>query len=156
MNFDDLGIDPEWWWLIGAAVLGIAEIVVPGVFLIWLAAAAAITGLAALLGVPLAFQFGLFALLAIAAVILGKRWYAAHPVESSDPLLNDRAARLIGETLIVASAIEHGQGRVIVGDGVWSAKGPDAPQGSLVRVTGARGGCLTVEPISALDAPKLD
>lgn len=148
MNGVDL--DPEWWWLIGAAVLGIAEILVPGVFLIWLAAAAAVTGFAALLGVPLAFQFGLFALLAIAAVMIGRRWYSNNPVESSDPLLNDRTARLIGETVVVVNAIENGQGRVKVGDGVWTAKGPDAAVGAYVRVTGARGGCLLVEPVGVL------
>ncbi|WP_199792317.1 NfeD family protein [Allosphingosinicella vermicomposti] len=148
MNGFDL--DPEWWWLIGAAILGIAEILVPGVFLIWLAAAAAVTGFAALLGLPLAFQFGLFALLAIAAVMFGRRWYAANPVESSDPLLNDRTARLIGETVLVVDAIEGGRGRVKVGDGVWMAKGPDVTAGSRVRVIGAEGGCLLVEPVGAL------
>jgi len=146
MNLD--GIEPHWVWLIGAAILGIAELLMPGVFLIWLAAAAAVTGFAALLfGVPLAFQFALFALLAIGAVTVGRRWYAAHPVESSDPLLNDRAARLIGETVTVVGAFEGGHGRVKVGDGVWNARGPDADVGAKVRVVGAEGTCLKVEPL---------
>jgi len=38
------GIEPQWAWLIAAAVLAVAELIVPGVFLIWLAAAAGITG----------------------------------------------------------------------------------------------------------------
>lgn len=145
MNFGE-GIDPHWWWLVGAAVLGIAEIVVPGVFFIWLAAAAAITGFIALLfGVPLAFQFALFALLALGAVYWGRRWYAKHPVISSDPLLNDRSGRLIGETVLVVDAIEGGSGRVKVGDGVWAAKGPDAPAGARVQIIRAEGTCLIVE-----------
>ncbi len=123
MNLD--GIEPQWIWLSAAALLGIAELLLPGVFLIWLAAAAAITGLAALLfGIPLAFQFALFALLALAATYAGRRWYANNPVESSDPLLNDRAARLVGQTLVVVGAIENGIGRVRVGDSVWNASGP--------------------------------
>ena len=32
------GIDAHWIWLIAAALLGIAELVVPGVFFIWVAA----------------------------------------------------------------------------------------------------------------------
>ena len=141
-----IDIDPHWMWLIAAALLGIAELAVPGVFLIWLAAAAAITGFVTLLiGVPVAFQFALFALLAIAATWYGRRWYAAHPVESSDPLLNERVGRLIGERLIVVTAIEHGRGRVRVGDSVWSCRGPDCPAGTRVRVTGADGTCLVVE-----------
>ncbi len=145
MTFE--GIEPHWMWLTAAAALGIAELLIPGVFLIWLAAAAAITGFAALLfGIPLAFQFALFALLAIAAVYTGRRWYAENPVESSDPLLNDRATRLIGQTVVVVGPIENGIGRVKVGDGVWNARGPDAAIGACVRVTGVDGTCLKVEP----------
>ncbi len=147
MNID--GIEAHWLWLIAAALLGIAEMLVPGVFLIWLAAAAALTGFAALIfGIPLAFQFALFALLALGAVYGGRRWYANNPVASSDPMLNDRAQRLIGETVLVVDAIEHGTGRVKVGDSVWTARGADAEVGARVRVTGAAGTCLTVEPAS--------
>lgn len=149
MNLD--GIEPHWIWLIGAAVLGIAELLMPGIFLIWLAAAAAVTGLAALLfGAPIEFQFALFALLAIAAVYVGRRWYSANPVVSSDPLLNDRAARLVGQTVVVVEAIAGGTGRVRVGDSVWNARGEDAEVGARVRVVGAEGTCLKVERVSAL------
>ena len=141
------GLDDHWWWLLAAALLGIFEIFLPGIFLIWMAAAAAVTGLlAALLPITLPFQLALFALLAMAAVYGGRRHYERNPVASSDPLLNDRTARLIGQNVIVVTAIENGEGRVKVGDGVWSARGPDAPAGSRMRVVGAQGNCLTVEP----------
>jgi membrane protein implicated in regulation of membrane protease activity len=146
-------LEPQWVWLLAATALGIAELLVPGVFLIWLAAAAAVTGFITLIfGIPLAFQFVVFALLSLAAVWSGRRWYANNPVESSDPLLNDRAARLIGETLVLVAPIENGRGRVKVGDSVWTCKGADAAEGSRVRVIGAEGQCLKVEPIVA---PKL-
>ena len=97
-------MDAHWWWLTAAIVLAIAELVVPGAFLIWIATAAALTGVAALLiGVPLAGQFVLFALLSVASVYLGRRIYG-EAVPSGDPMLNDRAARLIGETLVVVEA----------------------------------------------------
>ncbi|KEY97856.1 membrane protein, partial [Sphingomonas sp. BHC-A] len=70
----------------------------------------------------------------------------ANPVDSQDPLLNDRAARLVGEVVTVVEPIDNGRGRVKVGDGVWSCRGPDAPVGARVRVTGAEGSVLTVEP----------
>jgi hypothetical protein len=141
-----LDLEPHWLWLLGATLLAIAEIVVPGVFLIWLAAAAAVTGFAALaFGIPLAFQFALFALLAIGSVYGGRRWYAANPMPSADPLLNDRGARLRGERLVVVSAIENGRGRVKVGDSVWACRGPDCPEGTRVRVVGSDGSCLKVE-----------
>lgn len=140
-------MDAHWWWLTAAIVLAIAELIVPGAFLIWIATAAALTGVAALLiGVPLAGQFVLFALLSVASVYLGRRIYG-EAVPSGDPMLNDRAARLIGETLVVVEAIEDGRGRVRVGDGAWPARGPDAAAGTRVRVTGADGACLHVEPV---------
>ena len=143
-----LPIEPHWAWLILAGVLGIAEIVMPGIFLVWIGLAALVTGLLTLLlGIAEPLQFALFAMLAIAAVFAGRRWFALNPIESSDPLLNDRAARLVGETVMVVEAIDGGEGRVRVGDGVWPAKGADAPVGTRLRVTGIDRGLLKVEPL---------
>lgn len=143
-----LDIEPQWIWLLAATLLGIAEIFFPGIFLIWLAAAAAATGFATLVfGIPPAFQMVLFALLSIASVYGGRRWYVRNPMPSSDPLLNDRAARLVGETLVLVEGIENGRGRVRVGDGAWPCRGPDSPAGSRVKVVGADGACLRVEPL---------
>lgn len=147
------GLELHWIWLSAAAILAIAEILVPGVFLIFLAGAAALTSVAAAIGLPFAFQLALFPLFALGTVWYGKRWYNRNPIPSSDPLLNDRIARHIGETVLVVEAIEGGSGRVKVGDGVWIAKGADAPVGSRVRIAGAEGTCLKVEPIPTLDPP---
>ena len=152
MNGFDL--EPHWMWMLGAIFLGIAELIVPGVFLIWLAAAAAATGLLTLaFGIGLPFQFAAFALLAIAAVYAGRRWYIANPMPSADPLLNDRAARLVGRTVVVAAAIVNGEGRVKVGDSVWSCRGPDCAEGSRVRIVGADGSCLKVELVREIEGP---
>ena len=149
-----LGIDDHWWWLILAALLGILELFVPGIFLIWMAAAAALTGIiAGLLPIALPFQLAIFGLLAMAAVFGGRRYYENNPVPSSDPLLNDRTARLIGQNVVVVTAIEHGEGRVKVADSVWAARGPDAPAGTRMVVTGADGSCLRVVPAAGLPPP---
>lgn len=149
MNLGD--IDAHWWWLLGAALLGILEIAAPGIFLIWVAAAAALTGIAvAVVPLPLGAQLGLFALLALSAVYGGRRHYERNPVSSADPLLNTPTARLVGRNVEVVAAIANGEGRVKVGDSVWPARGADAPVGVRVRVTGAEGNCLIVEPVAAL------
>ena len=151
------GLEPHWWWLLGAALLGIFEIFLPGVFLIWMAAAAAVTGIAvAFLPMSLPIQLILFAMLAMAAVFAGRRYYDRNPVPSSDPMLNDRTARMIGQKVTVVKAIENGEGRVKVGDSVWAATGPYADVGSRVVVTGADGTCLRVAPIAALPASDED
>ncbi|HEV2818837.1 MAG TPA: NfeD family protein [Allosphingosinicella sp.] len=137
----------HWWWLIAAVALGILELLAPGFFLVWMGAAAALTGIVvALVPMPLAWQLGLFVLLAFAAVFAGRIYYKRRPVPSGDAKLNVRAARLIGKTVTVESAIENGEGRVRVGDGVWNARGPDAPAGASVVIVAADGTCLVVEP----------
>ena len=148
MNMNELGIEPQWWWLIVATLLAIAEIIVPGVFLIWLAAGAAVTGfLTLLIGPPVTVQFAMFAGLSLAAVYIGRKWYAANPVASSDPLLNDRATRLIGRNVEVVGPIEGGRGRVRVGDSVWNCAGPDCAVGTRVMIVGAEGTSLIVDRI---------
>jgi membrane protein implicated in regulation of membrane protease activity len=152
MSFAD--IDPAWYWLIAAALLAITELAVPGVFLVWIAGAALLTGLVTILtGIAVPAQFVLFGVFAIAMVVLGRHAYARMDLRTSDPLLNDRGARLIGQTVTVIGAIENGEGRVKVGDSVWTARGADAAEGARVRITGTHGACLLVEPANALPAP---
>lgn len=136
-------------WLVAAVILGLAELAIPGVFLIFLAIAAAITGVATLVlaDLPLSAQIASFAIWSAVAVMIGKRWYRDFPVETSDPLLNDRAARMIGSVVTVAEPIEGGQGRVRIGDGVWPASGPEATVGAKVRVIAVEDGVVHVELI---------
>ena len=141
--------DTGYLWLIGAVVLSGLELVLPGVFLIWIAVAAALTGIATLLlGVPPIGQLVLFSLLAVAAVYSARKSYRSLGNTSADPMLNDRIARMIGQTVIVVEAIIDGRGRVKVGDGVWPAHGADAAVGTSVRVTGAKAGALLVEEVT--------
>jgi len=136
-------------WLIAAALLAGLELLVPGVFLIFVALAAAITGVIAfaLPDFPAALQWVAFAAWTGVSVAIGKRWYRDYPVETSDPLLNDRMARLIGLEVVVTEAIENGRGRVRVGDGDWPARGPDAVAGARVRIVGGQSAVLEVEPL---------
>jgi membrane protein implicated in regulation of membrane protease activity len=139
---------PHWGWLALGVVLASAEMLLPGYFLIWLAAAALVTGLLALLlpiGMPL--QIVLFAALAIVAVLLARRWLKANPIVSPDPLMNDRGGRLVGETVVVTQALAGGSGHVRHGDTEWLARGPDAAAGTRLRIVGHDGAVLLVEPL---------
>ena len=80
-------------WLIGGVVLLIAEVIAPGFFLVFVGAAALATGLFTLLfGLGTVPQLALFALYALLAVMIGRRFYANRHSLSADPLLNDRPA----------------------------------------------------------------
>jgi membrane protein implicated in regulation of membrane protease activity len=146
-------LDPGWLWLIGGVVLLIAEIIAPGFFLDFIGAAAIATGIFALLfGLGVAPQLALFALYALLAVLIGRRFYANSTPDSADPLLNDRAARLVGKVVTVVAAVDDHSGRVRVGDSEWSARGGPAAAGERVRITGVDGNCLIVEADRALSA----
>ena len=132
--------------LIGGVVLLIAEIIAPGFFLVFVGAAAMATGVFALLfGLGTPAQLALFALYTVIAVMIGRRFYAQSSAESSDPLLNDRSARLIGKTVVVVDAIGADGGRVRVGDSEWTARGGPAAVGERVTITSVDGNCLMVE-----------
>lgn len=139
-------LEPGWLWMIGGVLLLAAEILAPGFFLIFIGAAAIAAGLFTLLfdlGLPA--QLALFALYSLIAVMIGRRFYAAEAMPGSDPLLNDRTARLIGKVVTVVEPVDAHGGRVRVGDGEWSARGGPAAAGEKVRISGVDGNCLTVE-----------
>lgn len=142
-----LHLDPAWLWLIGGVVLLIAELIAPGFSLIFIGAAGIATGLLALtLGLSPALQFATFAILALLAVrVGGRRFYASRYDYSADPLLNDRAARLLGKVVVVVQPVDSHGGRVRVGDSEWSARGGPAAPGDRVRIVDLEGNCLKVE-----------
>jgi len=145
------GIDTYWIWLIAGLALALLEMLVPGVYLIWLAMAAlAVAVLAFVSAPPLAMQVIAWVSLSLIFAFSAKRWLRDRPIVSSDPLLNNRAGRLVGEIAMVTEAIESGAGRVKVGDSEWIARGADAAAGSRVRITGSRGAELLVEPVALL------
>jgi len=140
------GIEPHWLWLTLGLALAVGEMAIPGVFLIWMAGAALITGFAAwILPIPFSLQVVLFAVLSMAAVFAGRNWLARHPIEPADPKMNDRGARAVGQTVMVTQVIEGGEGRVKLGDSEWLARGPDAEPGTRMRVAGHDGAVLVVE-----------
>ncbi len=136
-------------WLIAALVLGIAELAAPGIFFVFLAIAAAVTGivLLALPELPIAVQLASFAVWSTVTVLIGRRWYRDYPVAGADPMLNDRSARMVGQIVIVETAIVEGRGRVLVGDGSWPARGDDAAAGTRVRITRVADGVADVTPV---------
>jgi hypothetical protein len=140
-----LDLEPHYTWLAIGLVLAVAEMAIPGVFLIWMAGAALITGILSwVVPIELPLQIVAFAVLSILAVFLGRQYLAGHPVVSADPLMNRRAARAIGERVVVTEAIVGGAGRVRLGDGEWLARGEDADMGARLKVVGVEGSVLLV------------
>ncbi|MCX7078264.1 MAG: NfeD family protein [Pseudomonas sp.] len=138
-----------WDWLALGTVLLILEVFGAGGYLLWVGMAAAAVGVLTFLipGLSWEVQLLLFGLLSVlTALYWWKRQRSA--VRASDqPTLNLRGQELIGKTFVVHEAIVGGRGKIKVADGVWMAKGPDAPVGSRVRVIGQEGVIIQVKPI---------
>jgi inner membrane protein len=141
-------LQQHWFWLSLGFILGAVEMVAPGFFLMWLGLAAIIVGMLTwALPISLPLQVALFAIISVLTVYAGKKFLKDNPIESEDPKLNNRGARLSGEIVTVIEAIANGNGRVRVGDTDWSARGADAAVGAKVRVIGADGAVLLVEGV---------
>ena len=142
-------LGPWSWWVLGLGLLA-AEILVPGVFLVWIGIAAIATGILSLLFWETTWwlwqvQLLVFAVLAVTAILAGRRYFA-QPTESAEPLLNQRGESLVGRTAVLKDAIAEGRGRVKLDDTTWSVQGPDLPAGTRVKIVACHGRDLMVEP----------
>lgn len=140
---------PWAWWLLGVILL-ILELAVPGVFLMWIGAAAIITGAISLAVWSQGFwmwevQLLVFAALSLVCVLAGRRYFYRSDTETDEPTLNRRTDGLIGRTAVLTEAITEGNGRIKLDDTIWVVTGPDLPAGSRVRIISGKGANLTVE-----------
>jgi membrane protein implicated in regulation of membrane protease activity len=140
-------IDNYGWWLLALVLIG-SEMVAPGYFLLWIGIAAALMGILtfALPSLPVLAQAVVFALLSIGTCLVYWKFIRPHAEQRDDqPLLNRRAAQLVGQRFVLSEPIVNGRGKVRVGDTLWPAQGLDAPTGARVKVTGTHGTVLLVE-----------
>jgi membrane protein implicated in regulation of membrane protease activity len=136
-----------WHWGIGALVLMVAEMLLPGFSLLWLGIAAGLVALLLFLwpGLPFELQLLAFAVATLGSIVAWRAWRNRHPVTSDQPNLNERANHYIGRTYALDTAIVNGTGKVRVGDTVWKVAGEDLPARARVKVIGVEGMTLRVE-----------
>lgn len=135
-------------WAGLALLLIAAETVIPGAFLMWLGFAAGIMFLLLLVapGIPLLGQAVLFTALSFVFVYAYRRWFRDRDRQSDQPTLNKRTAQLVGRMVTLQQPVIGGTGRVQIADAYWDVTGPDLPAGAAVRIVGADGMTLLVEP----------
>jgi membrane protein implicated in regulation of membrane protease activity len=137
-----------WPWATAALLVALVELVAPGLYLVWIAAGAAITAAATgALGLALETQLLVFAAASLASCTIGFFVYRALARQRpDDPTVNQRGLDLIGAHGTVAEPFRDGRGKVRLGDSVWLAEGPgDLAQGAAIVVTRLRGTTAIVE-----------
>lgn len=131
-------------WLVAGIVLGAAEMVAPGIFLLWIGLAALGTGaLTEAFGLSWHWQLGSFVIL-VAILIALAAWRVRR--RALPDLVNAPTAGLIGASCY-ALAFVAGEGRVSLRDGTWHARVADASApvaGEVLRVVGLDGTTLLV------------
>lgn len=140
-----------WWWLSAGTVLMVLEIVTPGIFFMWIGIGAFITG-----GIAAAFPSAsgsflgvAFAVLSVISIYVGKK-VIMKKSGRSDPELNNRMSQYIGKIYPVYEPVINGRGKISVSDTLWLATAKtDIAAGTAVKVVGAHGTTLEVEPVDA-------
>ena len=131
------------WMIAGLCLLG-AEMLLPGVFLMWLGLAACGTGLVVVLS-ACRFELQVVSFAALAAISLTAGLRLRH----HSTRLNTQQTGLAGRSAI-ALTFRGREGRVRVGDSDWAARVPadvsPPDPGARLRVEGVDGTVLIVRP----------
>ena len=134
------------WWALGLVLMAV-ETFLPGAFFLWMGVGALVVGVLLLLmpGLGLAVQILVWAVVAIASVLLWRRLRPAAKSTGPDSGLNERGSLYAGRSFTLEAPIVDGVGRLRIDDGQWRIAGPDLPAGARVRVLAVEGATLKVE-----------
>ena len=141
----------QWsWWVFGAILL-LLELLLPGVFFMWLGIAALLVGVIDIFA-DLSWQVevAIFALVSVLSLIFLRPHFKDRIGRSANPNLNQRMYDYVGKRYVLDQAIVNGSGKVRIDDTLWVVTGADRPRGEWVKVTGVDGLKLIVE---AADGP---
>jgi membrane protein implicated in regulation of membrane protease activity len=136
-----------WHWLAIGLLLLIVELLAPGMFFLWMAQAAGVTGLLLFLmpGMGWEMQATVFSVLSVLGVGVARRFFKLNPIQSDQPLLNRRTAQYIGRVFTLSQPIVNGLGKIKVDDSTWKVRGEDSPAGTQVIVVDADSVVLIVK-----------
>jgi inner membrane protein len=136
-----VSLQGPWFWFIVAGLLLIGELLSPGVFLMWLAGAAALTGFADLaFGLGWTAELIVFAGFSLFTVFASWKHVTSNWSPKSDqPHLNARHGAYVGRIFPLDRAIINGSGKLKIEDVLWDVEGPDLAVGAMVKVTGVDG-----------------
>lgn len=143
-------LSSPWLWFIGGLLLIGGEIVLPGVYLLWIGLGALVVGVlvAVFPDLGLTWQLVGFALAMLGTFSLGfviqRR---GMPPAAGE--LNQELHALVGQRFVAASDFRVGMGRVRVGDSTYAAVSAEAIQaGDAVEVMAVVAGRLRVNRVS--------
>lgn len=138
-----------WYWFSFGIFLLVLELLGATGFFLWIGIASLLTGAIVWLLPNLVWyaQVTIFALLAVLHTAYWWRFTKNYSPKTKDhPKLNQRGQQYIGKECIMLEPIQNGEGKVRLGDTVWTVTADhDIPKNKKVRVIDANGTVLKVE-----------
>jgi inner membrane protein len=154
-GLESLFVSP-WYWLIGGLVVAGLEMVVAGVFLLWIGLGAMIVGVLLLLmpDLSLTAQLLIFAVTMLASIGLGFVIQKRSGLQSGAVEINRELHALVGMHCEVASDFAAGRGRIRIGDTTYAAQGEgEIRSGEIVEIVSADSAGIRVIRARTAEAP---
>ncbi|WP_045859623.1 NfeD family protein [Teredinibacter purpureus] len=141
-------VGPWFWLAIGLVLLGL-ELLGAGGFLLSIGVSALITaGISGMTEQPWPVEFVIFGVLSVVTTYMYWKFVRPNNIETEDPMLNNKMARLVGHKTAILVPVKAGVGKVQIHDALWVVScDTDLDSGVLVEVTGYEGATLNVKPI---------
>lgn len=124
-----------WPWLVAGVVVLCTELLLPGMFLVWIGSALILVG-AYQFFFELTFSIALISsvTLSIILVFIASKYIYPSETSASAEVLNERISGYIGRTYVLDWPIVNGRGKLRIDDTMWQIRGPDLPSGTEVRI----------------------
>ncbi|PFG42970.1 membrane protein implicated in regulation of membrane protease activity [Isoptericola jiangsuensis] len=157
-------MDSWLWWVGGALVLAVVEMLTLDLVFIMLAGGALAGAATAAAGGPVWLQFVVACVIAV-LLLAGLRPWLLSNLRRREPLVETNAAAQVGRLAVVLAEVTETGGRVKLSGEVWSARLPDdgvpnstgrVPEGTEVRVVAIDGATAVVQPVASPTGPAAD
>ena len=136
-----------WFWALAGLFLMAAEIILPGIYLMFVGGAALVIAVLFWLvpGFPIWLAAVIFVSLGVVGILWGRHLSRTQDGEQAQAL-NDRGSLLVGRAAVLVSVTTPGHGTVKVGDTTWRAKwtGNDPTPGDVMTIDGVDSTTLKV------------
>jgi inner membrane protein len=139
-----------WHWLCFGILILLGELLGAGGFLLGIGASALVVSLLQFMfpGIVWYWQFVIFAAMSVLLTLIYWKRFRKFNEKTEQPLLNSRIQNLLGRQAALIKAIENGQGKVQIEDALWTVSyKQNLPTGTIVKIIGAEGMVLSVEPV---------
>ncbi|WP_402466138.1 NfeD family protein [Isoptericola aurantiacus] len=149
------------WWIGGALVLAVIEMLSLDLVFIMLAGGAVAGGITGAAGGPIWLQIVVACVVAVLLLVTLRPWLLQN-LRRRTPVVETNVAAQVGRLAVALSEVTETGGRVKLSGEVWSARLPDdglpnssgrVPEGTEVRVVAIDGATAVVQPASAPSAP---